>query len=127
MNKWNWIYSRFFLFIPDFILNSRILPSWAPTNHPTILLDIFLANLNGIFFFISWVNKRNKYVLGVISVRKKKHSEQIIKVHMVIVLNVIDERKKTNLGEKAQKNHDTNNHNKHVIFQAWLVLERSKF
>ena len=40
------------LFIPDFILNSRILPYRAPTNHPTILLDILcLANLNRFFFF----------------------------------------------------------------------------
>ena len=43
------------LFINDFILNSRILPSRAPTNHPTIFLDIIcIANING-FFFISWV------------------------------------------------------------------------
>ena len=41
-----------FLFIPDFILNSRILPSRAPTNHPMILLDILcLANLNEIILF----------------------------------------------------------------------------
>ena len=40
------------LFIPDFILDSRIWLSRAPTNHPTILLDILcLANLNGIFLF----------------------------------------------------------------------------
>ena len=40
------------LFIPDLILNSRILLSPAPTNHPTILLDILcLANLNEIIFF----------------------------------------------------------------------------
>ena len=38
-------------FFPDFILNSRILPSRAPTNHPMILLDILcLANLNEIIF-----------------------------------------------------------------------------
>ena len=38
-------------FIPDFILNSRILPSQTPTNHPTILLDILcLVNLNYYFF-----------------------------------------------------------------------------
>ena len=41
-----------FLFIRDFILNSRILPSRAPTNNPTILFDILcLANPNEIFFF----------------------------------------------------------------------------
>jgi hypothetical protein len=46
-------------------------------------------------------------VLGVISVRKKKHSEQMMKVHMVKyysiskVLNVIDERKKNNSGGKG--------------------------
>ena len=73
-------------------------------------------------------------MLGVISVRKKKHSEQMMKVHMVkiiqlaIVLNVIDQRKKkTILGEKVQKNHDTNYNNKPVMFQVSLVLERSKF
>ena len=47
-----------FLFIPDFILNSRILPSQAPTNHLMILLDILcLANLNEmlLFYYISWV------------------------------------------------------------------------
>ena len=59
----------------------------------------------------------------MISVRKKKHSEQMIKVHMVhifyltIVLDMIDERKKNNLGGKAKKNHDTNYYNKHVMFQ----------
>ena len=43
---------QIFLFIPDFILNSRILPSRAPTNPPTILLDILcLANLNEIISF----------------------------------------------------------------------------
>ena len=46
------LFQNFYLFL---IINSRILPSQAPTNHPTILLDILcLANLNGIFFF-SWV------------------------------------------------------------------------
>ena len=36
-----------FLFIPDFILNSRILPSQTHTNHPAFLLDILcLAKLN---------------------------------------------------------------------------------
>ena len=46
------LFQIFFLFIPDFIPNSRILPSQAPTNHPTILLDILcLANLNEIFSF----------------------------------------------------------------------------
>ena len=40
-----------FLFILDCILNSRILPSRAPTNHLPILLDILcLENLNGILF-----------------------------------------------------------------------------
>ena len=39
------------LFIPDFILNSRILPSQAPTNPPTILLDILCyASLNEFNF-----------------------------------------------------------------------------
>ena len=58
-------------------------------------------------------------MFGVISVRKKKHSEQMMKVHMVIVLNVIDERKKNYLGEKGpKKNYDTNYHNKHVMFQV---------
>ena len=61
-------------------------------------------------------------MLGVISVRKKKHAEQMMKVHMVyifqlaIVLHVIDERKKKIGGEKAIKNHDNNAHNKRVIF-----------
>ena len=100
------------LFIPDFIINSRILQSQAPTNHPRILLDIlYLANLNGISFFLFlwfgsnklWVKKRNKSVLGVISVRKKKYSEQMMKVHLVIVLNVIEVRKKNNLGGKNPK------------------------
>ena len=46
------LFQIFFLFIPGFILNSRILPSRAPTNHPTILLDILcLANLNEIISF----------------------------------------------------------------------------
>ena len=46
------LFHIFFLFIPDFILYSRILPSRAPTNHPTILLDILcLANLNEIIYF----------------------------------------------------------------------------
>ena len=42
-------------------------------------------------------------MLGVISVRKKKHSEQMMKVDIVIVLNVIDERKKNYLVEKGPK------------------------
>ena len=43
------------LFIPDFILNFRILPSQAPTNQPTILLDILcLANPNEFFFFLGF-------------------------------------------------------------------------
>ena len=43
---------QIFLFIPDLILNSRILPSRAPTNHPMILLDILcLENLNEIISF----------------------------------------------------------------------------
>ena len=48
-------------------------------------------------------------MLGVISVRKKKHSEQMMKVHMVKYysisnsFNVIDERKKKNLGGKGQQ------------------------
>ena len=43
-----------------------------------------------LFFFLSWVllkqnmwKKHNKPLLGVISVRKKRHSEQMMKVHMV--------------------------------------------
>ena len=58
----------------------------------------------------------------------------MMKVHMVhiiqlaIVLDMIDERKKNNLGGKNQKiNHDTNYYNKPVMFQMGLVLERSKF
>ena len=72
-------------------------------------------------------------MLGLISVRKKKHSEQMMKVHMVtiiqlaIVLNVMMWERKTILGEKAQKNHDTNYNIKPVMFQVSLVLERSKF
>jgi hypothetical protein len=60
---------------------------------------------NIFFYFLGFAstNKRNKCLLGVISVRKKKHSEQMMKVHMVIVLNVIDERKKNHLGEKGPK------------------------
>ena len=50
----------------------------------------------------------------MISVRKKKHSNQMMKVHMVniiqlaIVLDIINERKKEKIGGKSQKNHDTN-------------------
>ena len=45
----------------------------------------------------------------MITVRNKKHSKQMMKVHMVhiiqlaIVLDMIDERKKNNLGEKTKK------------------------
>ena len=38
----------------------------------------------------------------MISVRKKKHSEQMMKVHMV-KYNSIGKRKKNNLGGKGQK------------------------
>ena len=60
-----------------------------------LIVFFFPANLNGIFFLFflflflgfcsnkSWENKHNKHVLGGISVRKKKHSEQRMKVHMV--------------------------------------------
>ena len=132
-----------FLFTPDCILNSRILPSRAPTNHPTILLDILcLANLNRILFFLflgfclnkPWENKHNKPVLGVISVRKKKHSEQRMRVHMVKYYSISNTfkcdwwEKRNNLGGKRpNKNHNTNYHNIPVVFQVWLVLEISKF
>ena len=43
------IYSEIFL-VFRFFLNPRMLPSWARTNHSTILLDILgLANINWIF------------------------------------------------------------------------------
>ena len=64
-------------------------------------------------------------MLGVISVRKKKHSEQMMKVHMVKHYSISNslkcdglEKEKTIWGEKAQKNHDTNYHNKPVMFQV---------
>jgi hypothetical protein len=55
------------------------------------------------------LNKHNKSVHGVISVRNKKHSKQMMKVHMVhiiqlaIVLDMIDERKKNYLGGKNKR------------------------
>ena len=133
-----------FLFIPDCILNSRILPCRAPINHLTILLDILcLANLNGILFYFlflgfclnkSWENKYNKPVLGVVSVRKKKHSEQRIKVQMVKYFSISNtfkcdwwEKEKQFGGKRPNKNHNTNHHNKPVMFQVWLVLEIIKF
>ena len=65
-------------------------------------------------------------MLGVNSVRKKKHFEQMMKVHMVKYcsisnsLNVIDVR-------KGPKNHDINYHNKPVMFKVSLELEIGKF
>ena len=45
------LFQIFYLFLILFLMPSR-----APTNHPMILLDILcLANLNEIFFFLSWV------------------------------------------------------------------------
>ena len=126
-----------FLFIHDCILNFRILPSWAPTNHPTILLYILcLANLNGILFF-PWFclnksseNKHNKPLLGVISVRKKKHSENRRKVHIVKYYSISNTfkydwwgKEKQFGGKRPNKNHNTNYHNKPVMFQVWLVLK----
>ena len=60
----------------------------------------------------------------MISVRKKKYSEQKMKVHIAyviqlsIVLDMIDERKKNNLGGKIPiKTHDSKYYNKPVMFQ----------
>ena len=126
LKKGDGIYSRFFLFIPDFILISRVLPSQTTTNHPTILLDILcLGKLNYYFFYLYFlgfaktnhvkINIINLYVVWVVSERKK-HFEQMMKVHMVhiiqsaIVLDMIE-------------NHDTNYYNKHVNkINLWMSL-----
>ena len=59
---------------------------------------------------------------GMISVRKKKHSEQMMKVHMVKYYSISNsfkydwwEKEKQFGGKRPKKNHDTNYHNKPVI------------
>ena len=66
---WKWYeqvkpdaFQIFFLFIQDLIFNSRILPSQAPTIHPTIILDILcLRNQNAILFHKKCRKKVEKY------------------------------------------------------------------
>ena len=72
-------------------------------------------------------------MLGVISVRKKKYSEQIMKVRMVKYYLITNSfkcdwcEKEKQFGGKGPNNHDTHYHNKPMMFQVSLVLERSKF
>ena len=67
---------------------------------------------------------------GVISVRQKKHSEQMMKVHMVKYYSISNsfkcdwwEKEKQFGGKRPKKNHDNNYHNKPV---SSLACARNK-
>ena len=91
---------------PPFDLTWHIMfskPKW------NIFFLFFISWFFGFCLNKSWENNHNKPVLGVISVRKKKHSEQRMKVHMVKYYSISNSfkcdwwEKENYFGEKAKQ------------------------